>query len=57
VNGADALAEARRAYAAQQARQAEVDKVAEQLAVQLAWFRANPDWLSRALAAKATTIR
>jgi hypothetical protein len=55
VNAAEkAVVEARRTYDAQQARQADVDKIAEQLAVQLAWFQAHPDWLSRALAAKAT---
>jgi hypothetical protein len=49
-----AVVEARRTQAAQQALQAKVDKIAEQLAVQLAWFQAHPDWLSRARAAMAT---
>jgi hypothetical protein len=43
VNGAEALAAARRAYAAQAARQAEVNKLAAQLAAHLKWLQQNPD--------------
>ncbi|HEY6689073.1 MAG TPA: hypothetical protein VI094_23010 [Propionibacteriaceae bacterium] len=48
MNAAEALAEARRAYAAQAARQAEgrqaeVDNLAAQLAAHLKWLQENPD--------------
>jgi hypothetical protein len=49
VNAAEALAEARRVYAAQAARQAEVDALAAQLAAKLKWLQENPDAVSRAL--------
>jgi hypothetical protein len=45
VNGA----EARKAYAAQVKRQAEVDKVAAQLAAHLRWLQENPDAVWRVL--------
>jgi hypothetical protein len=43
VNAANALAEARRAYAEQLARQPEIDEISTQLAAHLVWIRQNPD--------------
>jgi hypothetical protein len=49
VNAAEVLAEARRAYAEQAARQAEVDKLAAELAAHLKWLQENPDAVWKAL--------
>jgi hypothetical protein len=47
MNAAEASAEARRAYAEQAARQAEVDNA--QLAAHLKWLQENPDAVWKAL--------
>lgn len=49
MNAAEALVEARKAYAAQQARQAQIDSLAAQLAAHLKWLQENPDSVWRAL--------
>jgi hypothetical protein len=43
MNAAEALAEARRTYNAQLARNPEVDALAAQLAAHLKWLQENPD--------------
>ena len=49
MTGAEALAEARQAYAEQAARQSQVDNVAAELAAHLAWIEQNPDAISNLL--------
>jgi hypothetical protein len=49
MNGAEALAEARRIQADQLARNPEVDKVAAQKAALLKWLQENPDAVWKAL--------
>jgi hypothetical protein len=49
VNAPEALAEARRAYAAQTARQPDVDALAAKLAAHLKWLQETPDAVWRAL--------
>ena len=49
MNAAEALAEARRAYAEQATRQAEVDALAAELAAHLKWLQENPDAVWKAL--------
>jgi hypothetical protein len=49
VNAAEALEDARRVRRETEARQAEVDKLAAQLAAHLKWLQENPDAVWKAL--------
>jgi len=49
MNAAEALAEARRRYDAQLARNPEIDALAAQLGAHLKWLQENPDAVWRAL--------